>query len=89
MRTAPAKSSPVGRLRIAQDVVLGWLFRIANGPFQSWRCPPGLHPGVFSAVATGLDLARAVLTQTRQGWDIKSCVSERRRRGTRHIPPHI
>src|ERR1700729_3269751 len=35
-------------LRIAQDVVPGWLPRIANGPFQSWRYPRIASWGIFS-----------------------------------------
>src|SRR5271170_4119959 len=44
-------------------MVLGWLSRITNGHFRVGGTP-GLHPGVFSVVPTGLNLERVVLTQT-------------------------
>jgi hypothetical protein len=44
---------PEGRLKVTQDMVLGWLPRIANSYFRG-RGTPGLHPGEFSAVPSGL-----------------------------------
>jgi hypothetical protein len=69
-------------LRIAQDVVLGWLPRIANGPFQSGGTP-GLHPGAFSAVPAGLGrfwnlypgLRPGLLSAVPTGLDLERAVS--------------
>jgi hypothetical protein len=39
----------------AKDKILGWLDQMANSHFRV-RGTPGLHPGAFSVVPTGLVL---------------------------------
>jgi hypothetical protein len=35
----PLQLESVGRLKVTQDMVVGWLPRIANSPFQRWKYP--------------------------------------------------